>query len=722
MNTMLNSIALRYRQSIITTQGKGTEVNDNLILGLMAELSVFGYTLDSEIIADLKTYRMSDFLEFKDLLIGEIRAMTGTNKKWIPLFKGFPEDVPDESFLFDRIFNHLMNCAGLDPVAGKALSCGHVVDTNTFDMDKFNGCPICGRMVDEIKPELGSYAALEDVIIGKVIKKASKETILQIFTNLASAKTSISEEDAAVLRDLIGHFEDGIFDYVPEDMPFKENATLVAGMLLKTCDSSERLIATLANNINTATDVLRFATELSGGDVSLKENTRFKLSNKQKNVILGILDSIVSPEEDMLRNRNRWLRLGEVTHPGSKKSRFPNANIAFDVLRNRPETIDTFASITEELVSRVKGGDIVANLVLHLKKRPGELARRMDFILANGDACNPRVLWEFEQVAAKVSSPVLLSMLGQFLEDDTRNTIDKEVLSQLEAIIKSTLIERYSELSRDLGNVYINPELKNYLIPATQRSASKALVTIARGSQVSLEPSTHTARLFLWWHDAVSSESSFSSRVDVDLSAVAYDENWKKKGHVSYTNLKDGGNFHSGDITSAPNGACEFIDINIDDSLKRGIRYIAMNVLSYSGQQFDNFECFAGFMERQKPNSGEPFDARTVKNRFDISGGTRINCPLVFDLVTKRIIWCDFSLKGHDAFNNVERNAGSLVGMSQVAESMIRDKVNLFELLEMHFESRADCVDFVKDPEKEYDTVFDVDFATKVDEISSDWI
>jgi len=144
--------------------------------------------------------------------------------------------------------------------------------------------------------------------------------------------------------------------------------------------------------------------------------------------------------------------------------------------------------------------------------------------------------------------------------------------------------------------------------------------------------------------------------------------------------------------------------------------------LSYSGQPFDNFECFAGFMERQKPNSGEPFDARTVKNRFDISDGTRINCPLVFDLVTKRIIWCDFSLKGRGAFDNVERNAGSLVGMSQVAESMLRDKVNLFELLEMHFESRADCIDFVKDPEKEYDTVFDVDFATKVDEISSDWI
>ncbi|MCM2364742.1 MULTISPECIES: hypothetical protein [unclassified Pseudomonas] len=50
------------------------------------------------------------------------------------------------------------------------------------------------------------------------------------------------------------------------------------------------------------------------------------------------------------------------------------------------------------------------------------------------------------------------------------------------------------------------------------------------------------------------------------------------KETVAYYNLKGYGGYHSGDIVDAPKGASEFIDLDLDVLVKKGIRYVVTSI------------------------------------------------------------------------------------------------------------------------------------------------
>jgi len=751
MNILHNEILLRYRRALVLPEGN-SNADGNKILGLLAEISQFGYTLDGDVIRVLSTYNDDELYAVKEFLVTNLKELIGANVKYVPLFKNFPTDVPDETFLSKRILNHFMNLLGFEPEDGTVLSCGHVVSNEWFEMSDFNGCPICGRMVDEIEPSLKEYPELKDVVKGKIITLGTEEDVYDIFSNLIASKTSISSTDKETIEKIFMLDKNPITHRIPDEIPMKENVALVAGLLLKYLPDSA--LSVLSKHIKTATDVLRFATQLSGGDVSLKENTKFKLKNQERNLIMGLLNEIKNPLEDMRRYRSRWLRLGEVLHVGTKKNRFPNAYWAFNVLRNNESSIGAFNKEVERQVDAIKNTRgckkvrAIEELSSLLQKRPGEFARRLDFILRNceKEKVAEGVLAKFQEVVGDVAPALLLQMraymktrtekasIRYFLPkgkiakakvtyEDNRNVISAKIVGDLQRIIENELMKRYENLGQ-MGRVYIDPELKNILVPFSQRSSSKALETFPRGSRLSIDSETSTVRMFIWWKDVQAKNYLRSRRVDVDLSAVSYDDEWKYLGHVSYTNLKSGSNIHSGDITSAPKGAAEFIDIDIEKALKRGERYIVMNVLSYTNQPFDDFECYAGVMERQKPGSGEPFEAKTVKNKFDISGKARLNIPLVFDLKNRQAIIGDFSMPGRcrNFGLNVESNIDGIVATGQIIEDLINTKANLYDLFMLHAKARDAVVDTVFDEEVEYDLVLNIDVAKNVDDIAANWI
>ena len=57
---------------------------------------------------------------------------------------------------------------------------------------------------------------------------------------------------------------------------------------------------------------------------------------------------------------------------------------------------------------------------------------------------------------------------------------------------------------------------------------------------------------------------------------MLYNADWRYVEHISYTNLKSEKYraAHSGDIVTAPNGACEFIDLDIESVVRYGGRYV----------------------------------------------------------------------------------------------------------------------------------------------------
>ena len=226
------------------------------------------------------------------------------------------------------------------------------------------------------------------------------------------------------------------------------------------------------------------------------------------------------------------------------------------------------------------------------------------------------------------------------------------------------------------------------------RSASEGAFQLARGSRIPFGDDS-TLRFFIYWIGR-----------DIDLSVTLYDETLRPAGRVSYANLRHYGlGYHSGDITRAPDGAAEFIDIDIKGALAKGVRYTAMNVLVFNGPSFKEHEaCYAGWMTRSKPNSNEIFEPATVQQKVDLTSETRHVVPALFDLKERKMIWVDMASLKERAINNVESNRATI---KETIEAIIgtKTKVNLYELFSWHAEARGEIVD----SREEADTVFSID-------------
>ena len=219
--------------------------------------------------------------------------------------------------------------------------------------------------------------------------------------------------------------------------------------------------------------------------------------------------------------------------------------------------------------------------------------------------------------------------------------------------------------------------------------------TLVRGSRLPL-PACNVVRFFLWWKNG-------KSRTDIDLSAAAYDASFNYVDVISYYNLKSFGGCHSGDIVDAPQGAAEFIDLNIEKTLARNVRYVVMSLNSFTSQPYcDLPECFGGWMARAEAGSGEIFEPRTVQDKVDVAANTRICIPAIFDLVSREVIWADIALRERTNWNNVRTNLSGVSLMLRSLASLV--KTDLHTLFTLHIRARGQSV---PDPSLA-DTVFSV--------------
>ena len=657
----MNSIYLRRKTKIVLERGDSTQ-SEAVVAALLKNLKSFGYTLSQELIGISQTLSTEQLEAIYKQLVQDLQKMLGANREFKPMYPNFPHQVMEMSegeLYFNAIIHYL---TGLRP----------------FTVKKARG------KAEEVKLkiiELGTVAEFE-----------------AIFTQICASKTSISVQDREDLAWFVARYGEDIARLLPPEVPSKENRAAIGALLLQ----ANLAIAPefLSRHFQTATDVLRLAAALSQGDVSLAKPFKIgKLPRPMRRRILMLLENCGALEEDLRRHKMRWIRLAERLHAGEFAGRFPRAFAAIDALRNG--NIETFAGRVER---QIEASDVAGALEL-LGARPGELARRLDHLLRLDGERTDETLRAFEVAAAKVASPVLLQVKSHFEHrndgaqlrtffpkgevakvqavENQLPALSAEICARAGAICEAALLERFAQLPA-LGACYLAPELSDYLVPFSQRSAAKALRTLVRGSKLAL-PEAETLRFFLWWKNG-------RERTDLDLSAAFFDAEWKYVDVVSYYNLKNFGGHHSGDIVDAPNGAAEFIDVSRAKLGEKNVRYIVMDVMSYTSQPFcDLPECFAGWMARTKPNSGEIFEPKTVADRVDIASDTRICLPAVFDLRKNEVIWLDIALKNQPTFNNLENN---LSGVSLMARALTDlPKTNLHELFSLHIRARGHFVD-----------------------------
>jgi hypothetical protein len=228
---------------------------------------------------------------------------------------------------------------------------------------------------------------------------------------------------------------------------------------------------------------------------------------------------------------------------------------------------------------------------------------------------------------------------------------------------------------------------------------------VPKGSRFNKEEEDkNIIRFFIWWNQK-SEENDYAKRVDIDLSLAVYDKDYNLLKQCAYYALDSGYMTHSGDITSAPNGAAEYIDVNIKGLVKDvpGAAFVAPVINSFTGQAYcDVPECYAGWMEREHLQKGEIFEPSTVKNKVDIASNQKQVMLVIYDIENKQYIWADQPIKNVGVYNNLAGNKSSVAYAIEAIVEM--KKPNLYDLFEMHANARGKIVNDIS----KADTVFSI--------------
>lgn len=681
MTNSLKKILLRRKNLVeVNATNPNYEQSDcekALLISMLKNVQSLGFTFSKELFEVLCHYDRAELEKFYLELIPMLKELVGADVQYNPMYPNFPQQVMEASDaeLFINAIIHYWSFGNLMP-----------------QYEKNERLPL----IDDNKMSILSIGG--------------EDNIAEIFANLVASKTSLSVQDKDDIRKIVFDFSD-YAKYLPDEIPLKENVAFISKLIIEEVPTGS--VKDIKKYFKTATDVLRLIVALSDGDISLATRTKFRsLKRKERRMVMNLLAGCGDITEDLFRYQYEWIRVGEILHPFEYAyPKYKSVNRAFNILRNGHKPLMFAGKVQKAILS----GQIqtAANL---LKQRPGDFARQLDKLIRENIHDN-YVVECFREVAEKVSSPVLLQVRQHFIgrvgePDPVRvffpkgnlakaivipnelPTIPNSLCQQIIDICNAALVTQYKE-KESMGKVFIDEDFENYLVPFSQRSASKATKTIVRGSQLPIRQNAKIVRPFIWW----TNPDDFT-RLDIDLSAVFYNENWGYMEHISYTNLRSYkfNAAHSGDITDGGNpdgdGVAEFIDIDINQALANGCRYVAFQIYSYSNISFCNLpNCRFGWMEREDANSGEIFEPKTVEQKMDLSADSKVAIPAIFDCKERRFIWCDMNLAisnygrgGNNLESNLEGVTATCYGIAHL------NKPSLYELIYLNAYARGEIV------------------------------
>lgn len=714
--TELDKILLRRKHSVMFEPAdmayEQSKTEKALIVSGLKNVQALGFTFSKELLEKAFHFTRDEFTALYGFLIPALKELVGADVTYNPMYPNFPQQVAEASDieLFINAIVHYWSFGTLMP-----------------EYEKNERLPL----IDDNKMA--------------VLSVGSHDDLMTIFTNLVESKTSISEQDKEDIETIVLACPD-YTAYLPDTIPLKENVAFIGKLIVEKAPIKSADL--ISKYFKTATDVLRLVTALSDGDISLASKTKYRnLRRVERRMIMDLLANCGNITEDLFRYQYEWIRVAEIFHPFEyKKAKYNNVNAAFNTLRNEKKPL-MFAGKVQAAIT-AKDMREAATL---LKARPGEFARQLDKLIRDAD--NPNYIVNcFKEVATEISTPVLLQVRQHFIGRMENNNqpvrvffpkgnlakaiviknelpkINSNVCKNVARICRDALIEQYKEKDF-LGKVYIDEDLKNFLVPFSQRSASKAVKTIVRGSKLPIKEDATAVRGFIWWTNTDKTRNSLDEgRVDIDLSATIYDENWQYVDRVSYTQLRSAKYraYHSGDITNGGNvngdGVAEFIDVEIDAVAQNAGRYIAFQVYSYTQQHFSTLpNCRFGWMEREDVNSGEIFEPKTVEMKIDLTADSTIAIPVIFDCVERKFIWCDMNLQNASSRfygNNLESN---LHGVTAICYGLTHlNKANIYDLVMMNAIARGSVVTdrneadiiFSNDTTVPYEVVNEIDEVT----------
>ncbi len=652
----------------------GSVLARQLDVALMAN----GFKLSQDLLEGLGQLEFSAALVAANAILKAIRELVGNHVRHNPYFISFPDGVPDTLEFWADLLVKYFDATG-------------DVTSNLLDFPEYGTAP---HSYDDMVA-FHSHLKAKPKANLKVIHRGGslEDEAKALFRDLATSPVPLNETDRALLGNLVaGGFSTKV------DVPVRENRAILNAILLRTGADVE---------VDTVVDVLRIAAYLSGGDVTLVEKTKFKsFTRPQRRTLVMALDRLVDRDAHKMDDASRYVepfkRLASYLHPHD----FPkaaSAHLFFNFVGGKVDHQTYGSRVHAALVKGVETGGFTKAIKL-LQDRPGLLIRNVDLILRKGNkASTTALMGVFKLMAKKVSSRVLLGLLQHLrgrtrkadqrlfvnrkgrghISDEVLPVLPKGVVRKLEVAILSILRTRVPKSDRAI--VIDWESIDGVAMPLSEKSKSDGHAVLPRGSTVQLGTlgPNESVRLFTYWHEN-------GERTDFDLSCSLFDKDFAYLGAVGWTNYHDSNDAatYSGDVTSAPNGATEFIDIKLNQ-LDDNVAYVAPTINRYAGNDFaETKESFFGYMVRT--GKGQPFEATTVRTKFAVRGNGSVAIPMVFARNPDGSWygkWVEVYAKGRDFGNMAE---GHKVTTAKLIKSVIEQEFIPFDdIVQIHAKRHA---------------------------------
>lgn len=635
---------------IDVASGDGREATlhlDGVLLGV-------GFKLSSELFAYLSGLDPQAVRTLGVRLRTILRELVGDHVQHNVYFRRFPRAVPDtKEFWLSCVEDALVDVSARDAVLAQ-LSAGFL---NLLSL------PTYGTYQHTYEEMLAAQTPLVEALSDRVtllhLGRTFDEELRELYVELASSPAVPNEADLSLLSELAAMF---VSYPIGLSLLVRERRAAV---------NAARLEAASPMEVDTLTDILRALACRFDGDVSLRKPTHFgSLPRNVRETLMAELDNIVSANwaklADVSRFAERWKRLGEGIHPHEFDG-FPHAQMVFATARGDRTARSWEAEVERAFVA----GDRVtaAGLLTH---RPGMMARSLDRLLRGPEAAasSQTVLDLFQRVAGQISGRVLVSLwehmrnrgeaapLRTFRTQrgrpwtvpDRRPVIEPLVQRQVLDTVRAALFERAPRFER----IVVDPLVWDVAVPMTAKAVEDGFGVLPRGSVMPIDG--NRLRFFMYWRQA-------RHRTDYDLSALLLDTDYSSLGHVSYTRLRHGNSaVHSGDIINAPDGASEFIELNLSSI---DAAHIVPQIYIFSGEGFDEVaEAFFGYQLRDSMQGGAPFEPRTVRMRSNLSGSGKVGLPLIFSRGEQgrwTACWLHLTMRGMPRFNRMEESSRSTI-------------------------------------------------------------
>jgi hypothetical protein len=472
-NTSVRDLLLAQRGIALLPDGVGSSPDD-AVRAIELELAGIGYVVSARLRDQLSRSSLDQLAEFLSWSSAALLAHIGGHVKHEPLFRLFPDGIPDntDELWWKKVLVYFLQAddqpclfcrrSGTTHVLNP---CRHVVCDRCFDGSNYSGCPACEQKVERSSPFFQPSVERgrpNERVVFKLIDLAENrdDEVRQYFVGLCQRSQALSPDDRQALIVVTRELKAEVLPWLPDKIPVRENIAVVFGTLFKELDPNT-VLPLAQRYMTTATDVLRLIAVMSGTDGSLLPETvikpvhreapsrqfwqfiakligarppdsmpsivhvpvrvrRFKVARLPRSVrraLLATLEGLDAERlvEDMLRHRSYWVWVGEFLHPHEYATRFPNVSRAFQVVRKKAED-GTPAPKFRSWHSRLEqslGERNLSQFLSILSERPGEFARRLDLALriAVGNPTKlDSVIETFATHVADLATPVLLTL------------------------------------------------------------------------------------------------------------------------------------------------------------------------------------------------------------------------------------------------------------------------------------------------------------------------